>query len=146
MLMLAAAAVWTSVMISNGGSAGAASYVLLAMLVSSAILLAARMLPEANTPALRTLAFLGEASLAIYVLHLFVITIIRIGFAAELAQSGASFLIVATIAGLVVPALMYWVTLRFGAALAEPIAKWIGFGPASRSHYLSPARPIRPMA
>ncbi len=146
MLMLAAAAVWTCVMIFNGGSAGAASYVLLAMLASAAILLASRMLPEANTPALRTLAFLGEASLAIYVLHLFVITVIRIGFAAGLAQSGASFLAVATIAGLVVPALTYWVALRFGAALAQPIAKWVGFGPAMRSHYLSPVQTIRPMA
>lgn len=146
MAMLVVSAVWASVMTSNGGSAGAASYVLLAMLASTAILLASRMLPEAKTPALRTLAFLGEASLAIYVLHLFVITVIRIGFAADLARSGASFLALATIAGLVVPALMYWVTLRFGAALAQPIAKWIGFGPALRSHYLTPARTIRPTA
>jgi len=106
------------------------------------IIFAARLLATlAPSPGLRALAFLGEASLAIYVLHLFVIAIVRVVLKSVSLTSEPALLIAGTAAGLVVPAIAFALVLRAGAEFDRPLARWVGFGTARCSHYfkLTPA-------
>jgi fucose 4-O-acetylase-like acetyltransferase len=100
-------------------------------------ILAARAL-AAGLPSLgvRLLGFLGEASLAIYVLHLFIIALFR-PVLKVMGVSGVPMLTVDTVAAVGLPALAFAITLAAGLAAQRPLARWLGFGSALRSHYFN---------
>lgn len=89
----------------------------------------------------RTAAFVGEASLAIYVIHSIVIAAVR----AVLQKAGLldeAFLIVTgTVLGLAIPAILYWVALAASVRTRWPLARLAGLGTATRSYYLKTTRP-----
>jgi fucose 4-O-acetylase-like acetyltransferase len=89
----------------------------------------------------RTMAFVGEASLAIYVTHSIVIALVR----ALLQKAGvldeALLITLGTVLGLVVPAAIYWVALAASARTGWPLARLAGLGTATRSYYLKTTRP-----
>ena len=124
-------------------SAGTITYIPLAMLAGVAIVFAAQLLPNPGDWFFRSPAFVGEASLAIYVMHLFVVTALRVAFGTANLHSEALFLTVATALGALVPAIVYWIVMRLGAQIDLPLAKWAGLGPSVRSHYIWPAGPAR---
>ena len=96
----------------------------------------AKTLPHPSAWVWRAFAFLGEASLAIYVMHLIVGATVR----AVLSKSGllteSTLLVSATLAGLLVPAVAYWIVLSAAQAAGYPLARWSGLGPATRSAYV----------
>lgn len=74
----------------------------------------ARMLPEPGALAWRLFAFLGEASLAIYVMHLLIAATCRVILAKAGFLSETTLLISGTIAGLAIPSFIYWAVLSAG--------------------------------
>lgn len=84
----------------------------------------------------RSVAFVGEASLAIFVMHSIVIGLAR----AILAQMGwldeTTLLIAGTVLGIVVPAVLFWLVLALSSRAGAPLARWLGLGTSGRSHYL----------
>ncbi len=96
----------------------------------------ARALPAPTTLPMRLLAFVGEASLAIYVLHLIVGAAIRAALAKSGMLSETTLLVLATLGGLVIPALAYWLTLAVSVASGRPFLRYLGLGTATGSPYL----------
>ncbi len=87
----------------------------------------------------RVIAFVGEASLAIYLIHPIVIGGIRALLGKAGLLSDVSLLWTGTVLGVLIPALLFGLVLYLSQAFRQPIARWIGLGTATRSHYL-PAR------
>ena len=115
---------------------GGALPLLLGVTGAVAIIGVTRALPQPRWLSLRLLAFIGEASLAIYVMHLFVTTSMRHLLAQVGRLTEPKLLVIATAAGIVIPAAAYWVALQMSAATGQPIARYAGLGTASRSNYL----------
>ena len=115
---------------------GGALPFLLGVTGAIAIIGVTRILPEPRGLSLRLLAFTGEASLAIYVMHLFVTTPMRHLLAHFGVLTEPNLLVIATAAGIVIPAAAYWVALQMSAATGQPIARYAGLGTASLSNYL----------
>jgi len=88
----------------------------------------------------RTMAFVGEASLAIYVIHSIVIALVR----AVLQKAGvldeALLIVAGTILGIAVPATIYWVALAASARTGWPLARLAGLGTATQSYYVKTRR------
>lgn len=105
----------------------------------------AKSLPQPVTPTWRTLAFLGEASLAIYVMHLLAGAVVR----AVLAKTGlldeSTLLMTATVAGLAIPALAYWGILSLSQYFGRPLTRWAGLGLGTRSSYMTLWGSARPL-
>jgi fucose 4-O-acetylase-like acetyltransferase len=95
----------------------------------------ARVLPPPETFALRLLAFLGEASLAIYVLHLIVGAVLRVALAKAGLLSEPALLAAATAGGLALPALACALAQAAATASGRPLVLYLGLGTATRSRY-----------
>lgn len=112
-----------------------------ALLASLVVLKAVWYMPLPVGRSGRTMAFVGEASLAIYVTHSIVIALVR----ALLQKAGvldeALLITLGTVLGLVVPAAIYWVALAASARTGWPLARVAGLGTATRSYYLKTTRP-----
>jgi predicted naringenin-chalcone synthase len=87
---------------------------------------------------MRLLGCLGEASLAIYVMHLFVTTASRKGLQVAGLLTEASVITVATAAGIVLPAVAYAMALRLSGRSGLPVLPFVGLGTAGNSSYLQP--------
>jgi peptidoglycan/LPS O-acetylase OafA/YrhL len=87
------------------------------------------------------MAFVGEASLAIYVIHSIVIAVVR----AVLQKAGmldeALLIMTGTVLGIAIPAILYWVALAASARTGWPLARFAGLGTATRSYYLPTQQP-----
>jgi fucose 4-O-acetylase-like acetyltransferase len=101
-----------------------------------AVIVATRALPEPHTTPFRLIAFTGEASLPIYVMHFFVTTPVRHLLVRLGALTEFNLLVVATVAGVCVPAAAYWFVLKLTSAAQLQLARYAGLGTARRSNYL----------
>ncbi len=116
----------------------------------------AKALPSNAASAMPVVAFIGEASLAIYVMHLFVTTATRKALAVAGLLNEASVLTCATIAGILVPTAIYWLVIRLTSWTGLPLSLIAGLGPyraggrrrgkrlASQEPSLPPAVPSPP--
>lgn len=103
---------------------------------SFAVVGLAKALPKPDAITWRTFAYLGEASLAIYVMHLLVAAAMRAALAKTGLLSETALLVTATIAGLALPAFAYWCVLSASHRTGQPLTRWLGLGPATRSIYI----------
>ncbi|MFM9942400.1 MAG: acyltransferase family protein [Hyphomicrobiaceae bacterium] len=110
---------------------------LLGLIGSLTVILMARALPQPQNIGLRLMAYMGEAAMAIYVMHLFVTTATRKGLAAAGHLSEASVLLLATPLGIVVPALVLWCIFRASSLSGVSLARYFGLGLMRNSRYLS---------
>jgi len=89
----------------------------------------------------RAAAFIGEASLAIFVIHSIVIGLTR----KVLSQIGGldepTLIIAGTTLGVLIPAALFWLAITLSARTGVPLVRWLGFGTATRSHYFSLGSP-----
>ncbi len=97
----------------------------------------AKALPQPASWSWRTFAFLGEASLAIYVMHLIAGAAVRMILSKSGLLTEGTLLVVDTVAGLVLPAVAYWVVLSASQKLGPMLPRLIGLGTATRSSYMS---------
>ncbi len=113
-----------------------------AVLASFVVLVAVWQLPPPSGRFARTSAFLGEASLAIYVIHSIVIALVR----AMLHKAGALdetvLIALGTVLGIAVPAVLYWAALALSVRMGWPLTRYAGLGTATRSHYIAIQRPV----
>jgi fucose 4-O-acetylase-like acetyltransferase len=105
----------------------------------------AHALPPPSTWGWRAFAFLGEASLAIYVMHLIVGAAVRMALAKSGLLTEETLLVTATAAGLIMPAALYWAILSAARKIGPWLPKLCGLGPATRSAYVTlwPNLPVR---
>jgi fucose 4-O-acetylase-like acetyltransferase len=96
----------------------------------------AHLMPQAVGLPLRTFAYLGEASLAIYLTHTIVMAMLRSMLLKAGVTSSLTILSATTLAGLIIPGVAYFVILRIGALAHMPLAKYAGLGQGTRSNYL----------
>ncbi len=97
----------------------------------------AHALPAPSTWGWRAFAFLGEASLAIYVMHLIVGAAARMALAKSGLLTEDTLLATTTIAGLALPTVAYWFILSAAQWVGPSLPKLCGFGPATRSAYVA---------
>lgn len=112
-----------------------------ALFGSLMVLMAVWQMPPPAGRVARAVAFLGEASLAIYVVHSIVIAALRTVLQRAGALDETLFIVLGTCVGLTVPALLYLMTLEFSARTGRPLTRFAGFGTGTRSHYLTTTRP-----
>jgi len=93
-------------------------------------------LREPQSLGARIAAFIGEASLAIYVLHAIIIAALRVALSKAGLLDEVNLLLGGTILGVVLPAVVYWLALDVSARTGLPLTRWIGLGTATRSHCL----------
>jgi fucose 4-O-acetylase-like acetyltransferase len=108
----------------------------LGMIGTFMVVLIARSLPDPSTIGFRVLAFVGEASLAIYVMHLFLVSGLRKVLTLAGHWNEMTALIIVTPLGVMIPALIYWCILRSSAIAGTPLARYVGLGLAQNSRYL----------
>jgi fucose 4-O-acetylase-like acetyltransferase len=123
------------------GNIGPGSFVA-ALLASLAVLVAVWQMPPPVGRIGRTVAFIGEASLAIYVMHSIVIAVVRAVLQAAGRLDEASLIVAGTFLGLAVPATLYWVALAASARTDWPLLRYAGLGAATKSHYLPIPGPV----
>lgn len=92
----------------------------------------AKALPSSKQPLMPAIAFIGEASLAIYVMHLFVTTATRKALAVAGLLNETSVLTCATVAGILVPTIIYWLVIRLTSWSGLPLSLVAGLGPYRR--------------
>lgn len=92
----------------------------------------AKALPSNATPLMPVVVLIGEASLAIYVMHLFVTTATRKALAVAGLLNEASLLTCATLAGILVPTAIYWLVIRMTSWTGLPLSLLAGLGPYRR--------------
>ena len=97
----------------------------------------AKALPHPSSWGWRTFAFLGEASLAIYVMHLIAGTAVRVALTKAGLLNEAALLVSATLAGLVIPAVTYRAVLSATERFSFALTRYMGLGTATRSSYMS---------
>ena len=88
-----------------------------------------------------TVAFVGEASLAIYVIHSIVIALVRAVLRTANVLDETLLITLGTVLGLAVPAAIYWVALAASARTGWPLVRFAGLGTATRSYYFATLRP-----
>jgi fucose 4-O-acetylase-like acetyltransferase len=96
-----------------------------------------QLLPQPGPAPWRIFAYLGEASLAIYLTHTIVMAMLRGILIKAGFTSSIGILCLTTIAGLALPAVAYYVILRMGAFANMPLGKYAGLGQGTRSNYLT---------
>lgn len=111
-----------------------------ALLASFAVLVAVWRLPPPVGRLGRAVAFFGEASLAIYVMHLIVIAMVRVVLTKSGMLDETLLIAVGTLLGLTVPAILYWAALAHSARSGLHVTRAIGLGTATRSHYFPTQR------
>lgn len=106
-----------------------------AMLGSAMVIGASRMLPDPTTLPLRALAACGEASLAIYLMHLIFMAGARAALAAAGVLDEQTLLASGIFAGLMLPLAAYRAIAFADRASGQSIARWVGMGsvPAARN-------------
>jgi fucose 4-O-acetylase-like acetyltransferase len=110
-----------------------------ALAAATAILSLASFAPPPTHLATRLFAFLGEASLAIYLAHPIVGSVVRQALT-RFVEIGADELVpVYLAAGLAVPATAYAVAVLIGRRTGVPVSLLLGFGAARRLVYLGRA-------
>jgi fucose 4-O-acetylase-like acetyltransferase len=97
----------------------------------------AHLLPQPDGFALRAFAYVGEASLAIYLTHTIVMATLRGVLLKSGVTSTAAILSATTLAGLIIPGVAYYVILRMGALAHMPLAKYAALGQSTRSNYFN---------
>ncbi len=102
---------------------------------SGMIVLLARALPAPSHPVLKGLAALGQASLAIYVMHLLVMAADRWLLGAFGQLNEMSLLLASTTVGLLVPLVLYRSSLAASDRIGWPLTQWLGLGPLRRLRY-----------
>lgn len=81
-----------------------------------------------NPRALRPLALIGQASLAIYLIHGIVIGAIRTGLRLSGQLTDISLLTAGTVMGIFVPLVVYYILQTLSAKLDMPLLQWAGLG------------------
>jgi fucose 4-O-acetylase-like acetyltransferase len=119
-----------------GGLDGPATPFLLAALGTLATVLLARALPDPRGRALRLFAFLGEASMAIYLMHLLVTFATRKALAHAGWLSEDTFLVIASGAGVLLPAIAFWIIVQMSGLTGLPLTGYLGLGRTRNSRYL----------
>lgn len=120
---------------------GSSFFILPAALLGSALIVAlARSLPAPTTPILRMLRALGEASLAIYLMHL----VFMAGARALLAQSGGlnewTLFLGGIVVGLALPAVTLQLLKAMATASGTDVTSWLGLGTGSSGRGRTPQR------
>lgn len=114
-----------------------------ALLASLVVLTAVWQMRSPVGPVGRMVAFVGEASLAIYVMHCIVIAIVRVALQKAGMLDEALLISTGTVLGIFVPAAFYWVALAVSARSGWPLTRFAGLGTATQSHYLPTRQPVR---
>ncbi|OYW55753.1 MAG: hypothetical protein B7Y80_04775 [Hyphomicrobium sp. 32-62-53] len=112
-----------------------------ALLASVVVLAAVWQMPSPVGRIGRTVAFVGEASLAIYVIHSIVIALVRAVLRTANVLDETLLITLGTVLGLAVPAAIYWVALAASARTGWPLVRFAGLGTATRSYYFATLRP-----
>jgi fucose 4-O-acetylase-like acetyltransferase len=117
-----------------------------ALMASLVVLVAVWQLPPPSGRFGLTIAFLGEASLAIYVIHSIVIALVRAALHRAGALDETLLIALGTLLGLVIPAALYWGALALSARTGWPVTRYAGLGAATRSYYIATPRPVPDVA
>lgn len=133
----AAAALFAVVLAGVTPSGSALAALLTAVLGSLTVLCLARALPEPETPLLRFMAFAGEATLALYLIHPFLIGLVRAALAKAGMLSEANLVLIGTLAGLLGSLAIYMGLMLLAARSGRPMLRWLGLGSATGSKYLA---------
>ncbi|MEZ5841355.1 MAG: acyltransferase [Hyphomicrobiales bacterium] len=120
--------------IGGSGLAAVATAALAGSLMTAGLSL---LLPEARGFLLRGFAFLGEASLAIYVMHLPFAAAARVVLQKAGLLNETTLIVFGTLAGTLLPALAYYVALRLVPTIGSLPLRLAGLGTATRSRYLA---------
>lgn len=107
-----------------------------ALLGAGMVIAAAHRLPQPGRGALRWLALIGEASLVVYLLHLFFAVGVRVALRQMGLLDETLLLWGATVAGLVGPLFVYGLLIVANERTGRPVSRWLGLGPHARSAYL----------
>ncbi|MCU0749378.1 MAG: hypothetical protein MUF13_07525 [Akkermansiaceae bacterium] len=114
-----------------------------ALLASLVVLTAVWQMPSPVGRVGRMVAFVGEASLAIYVMHGIVIAIVRVLLQTAGLLDEAVLIFAGTVLGLALPAALYWIALAVSARSGWPLTRLAGLGTATQSHYIPTRQPGR---
>jgi peptidoglycan/LPS O-acetylase OafA/YrhL len=116
-----------------------------AALAGSLLLIALVALLAPGGLAGRIIGLVGEASLTIFLTHTIFGAMVRVALGKLGLLTPGTLVIAATLAGLVLPVVLHLAVLAASARFGLPLARWFGFGGASRSHYVAVGVP-RPTA
>lgn len=131
-----AAALWLALTLRPASESFSGLRMIAALLASGVVILLSFAVPTPRTLTLRVIAFVGEASLVLYLLHVIVAAAARSGLKASGYLDTSTLLVVATVAGLVGPLLIQVLALKLNAWTGQKLSQWAGFGSLSRSSYL----------
>lgn len=135
-----AAVFWMIFVLLPAGLGGMLQQIATAILGSIAVISLARAMPEPTTIWFRALGFVGEASLVIYLLHLYFATLARIILKGAGSLTGNKLVTFASLLGLLGPLLVQVLLLR-SSGRGWPISQWLGLGTLSRSSYFDFSSP-----
>jgi fucose 4-O-acetylase-like acetyltransferase len=107
-----------------------------AMAGTMMIIFAVRTWPPPTRSFARAFAFLGEASLVIYMTHTLFMAPLRSLLLMQGFAGTAPLVAVVAFVGLALPAIGYYALLRAGAVSRIPMAQYLGFGKAKNSSYM----------
>lgn len=147
-LLLAAAAlgvVWLGLELMVRPVDSSVPGILAALAASAAVIIAVWSLPPPQGYAARAFAFIGEASLAIYLIHPIIIGVVRAVLTKAGLLSETALLFAGTGLGLILPAVAFAVALAVSDRTRRPLLRWSGLGTARLSYYW-PLVPLAPAA
>jgi fucose 4-O-acetylase-like acetyltransferase len=133
--IVAFAALWLGLAASQGSTPAYYGILPTAIAGSCMIVMLARALPAVSNPLLKGLAALGQASLAIYVMHLVVMAADRWLLDAFGQLNEMSLLVGSTTFGLLVPLVLYRLSVAASHRMGWPLTQWFGLGPLRRAQY-----------
>lgn len=139
-IMLASGAVWLAIVLASPPIFDARVVAIVALAGSPMVIACARVLPQPKARALQWIATVGEASLVIYVLHLFFTAATRWVLVSNPAIGEPLLLLLSTFAGLLGPLAVYVATSRLGAKYDVPLMRWFALGQHRGCHYLDIGR------
>ncbi len=135
-VFILAGVVWLGCVLTSPRRLDPALIATVALLGSAMVISLAHLLPAPRAGLLRLLALIGEASLVIYVLHLFFTAATRWLLDQPTGESGASTVVLSTLAGVFLPLAIYIGVVMLSAKFGTPLMKWLALGQTGRSHYL----------
>lgn len=135
---VAAAGLWAAIVMNVPDllSTGFGAARTLAGLAGSAALVAALVLAAPRGRVGRIIAFVGEASLTIFLTHTLFGAAARLALDALGLLSPATLLTTAITAGILGPLALHVAVLRTGIATGKPIGRWLGLGTQRRSQWI----------
>ena len=126
----------TLVLVFPGSTPGEPHTILGALLGAALVMMLAQTMPDVRSCLLRTVAAIGEASLVIYLLHLFFAAGVRVVLAKLGYLEAWTLLFFGVLAGLVGPLAIHFLLLRINDKSGLPVSRWLGFGPSGKSVYV----------